>query len=217
MFLGGRQPYKILALHEKYGPVVRASPNELSFSSAASWRDIYGFRQGHKPFIKSPFYDGGSFANQAHSIVSERDPVVHGRMRRDLSHAFSDKSLKEQEYLVAEMVDLFIEQIGKYGAEKEAKFHPWIGLVTKALRQGALADSFTWFPFFARLFKILMPGAINALIKDTRTHEAYTMDLITKRVNKLTDRPDFLTRILEHRNEDEISDVQVAAHASDFV
>lgn len=131
MFLGGRQPYKILALHEKYGPVVRTSPNELSFSSAASWRDIYGFRHGHKPFIKSPFYDGGSFADQAHSIVSERDPVTHGRMRKDLSHAFSDKSLKEQEYLVAEMVDLFIEQIGKHGAEKEGiDMVMWFNLLT---------------------------------------------------------------------------------------
>ena len=116
-FLSGRQPYKILALHEKYGPVVRTSPNELSFSSAASWRDIYGFRPGHKPFIKSEFYDGGSFADQAHSIVSERDPVVHGKMRKYLSHAFSDKSLKDQEHLVAEMVDLFIDRIGTHGAE----------------------------------------------------------------------------------------------------
>lgn len=246
-FLGGRQPYKILELHEKYGPVVRTSPNELSFSSASSWRDIYGFRQGHKPFIKSEFYDGGSFADQAHSIVSERDPMVHGTMRKYLSHAFSDKSLKDQEHLVSEMVDLFIDRIGTYGAEEggidavmwfnlltfdiigslafgepfggleSAKFHPWIALVIKALRQGALADSFNRFPFFAKIFKLCMPGAINALIQDTRTHEAHTMRLIKGRVNKTTDRPDFLTKILETRDQDDISDVQIAAHASDFV
>jgi cytochrome P450 len=211
--------------------VVRTSPNELSFSSPGSWRDIYGFRQGHKPFIKSEFYDGGSFADQAHSIVSERDPVVHGRMRKYLSRAFSDKSLKEQEYLVAEMVDLFVGQVGKYGSEEKgvdmvmwfnlltfdiigslafgepfgglesgmskvtfwsggltwlicmsAKFHPWIGLVTKALRQGALADSFNRFPYFAKIFKTLMSGAIDTLIKDTRTHEAQTMSLVKKSV-----------------------------------
>jgi hypothetical protein len=63
-----------------------------------------------------------------------------------------------------------------------AKFHPWIDLVSKALRQGALADTFQRFPVFARIFKFLMPGAINALIKDTRTHEAYTMDLVKKSV-----------------------------------
>jgi len=130
-FMSGRQPYKLLDLHEKYGPVVRVAPNELSFSSAQSWKDIYGFRQGHKTFVKSPFYDGGSFADQAHSIVSERDPVEHGRMRKYLSHAFSDRSLKEQEVLVAEVVDEFIVQIGKQGTTHEGiDIVKWFNLTT---------------------------------------------------------------------------------------
>ncbi|KAF1993248.1 cytochrome P450 [Amniculicola lignicola CBS 123094] len=246
-FLSGRQPYSLLSLHEKYGPVVRIAPNEISFSSANSWKDIYGFRTGHRPFIKSPFYDGGSFADQAHSIVSERDPAEHGVMRKYLSHAFSDKSLKEQEYLIAERVDLFIEQVGQFGAKEggidfvkwfnlltfdiigslafgepfggleTAKFHPWINLVSKALRQGALADTFQRFPVFARIFKFLMPSAINALIKDTRTHESYTMALVEKRLQKSNNRPDFLNRMIENREMYNISEVQIAAHSSDFV
>lgn len=111
--------------------MVRTAPNELSFSSAASWRDIHGFRQGHKPFIKSPFYDGGSFADQAHSIVSERDPVTHGQMRKHLSHAFSDRSLKDQESLVAEVVDLFIKQLGVHASGKDgADMVMWFNLTT---------------------------------------------------------------------------------------
>lgn len=93
--------------------MVRIAPNELSFNSAQSWRDIYGFRQGHKTFVKSDFYDGGSFADQAHSIVSERDPTEHGKMRKYLSHAFSDRSLSEQEFLIAGVIDSFIQQIGR--------------------------------------------------------------------------------------------------------
>lgn len=87
------------------GPVVRTAPNELSFNSAQSWKDIYDFRQGHLTFIKSEFYDGGSFADQCGSIVSERDPKVHGVMRKYLSHAFSQRSLTEQEYLVSMNVE----------------------------------------------------------------------------------------------------------------
>jgi cytochrome P450 len=131
MFMSGRHPYKAHELHEKYGPVVRTAPNELSFSSTQSWKDIYGFRQGHRTFVKSPFYDGGSFADQAHSIVSERDPVEHGRMRKYLSHAFSDRSLKEQEILVSEIVDLFIEQVGKKGSGPEGtEMVMWFNLTT---------------------------------------------------------------------------------------
>ncbi|KAI1328958.1 cytochrome P450 [Xylariaceae sp. FL0255] len=202
--MGDRQPYAILALHETYGPVARTSPNELSFSSAQLWRDIYG-----------PFYDGGSFADAAHSIVSERDPAEHGIMRKYLSHAFADRSLEEQETLVTEMVDLFIDQIGKYGVESDgldivmwfnlltldiigslafrepfgglesAKYHPWIQLVLGAMSQGAFADCISRFPLVASVF--------------------------------MCDRPDFLTRMLESRKTDDVSDIQIAAHASDFV
>jgi cytochrome P450 len=131
MFLGGRQPYDMLRLHEKYGPVVRVAPNEVSFSSPTSWEDIYGFRAGHKTFVKSPFYDGGSFADQAHSIVSERDVQEHGAMRRYLSHAFSDGSLKKQETLVAENVDLLMSQLGKLGTGPEGlNIVKWFNLTT---------------------------------------------------------------------------------------
>ncbi|KAI0407176.1 cytochrome P450 [Xylaria palmicola] len=245
MFLGGRQPYEILALHEKYGPVVRVAPNEVSFSSPSSWEDIYGFRPGHKTFIKSPFYDGGSFADQVHSIVSERDPTEHGVMRKYLSHAFSDVSVKRQENLIAENVDLFIKQLGAVGSGTEGlnivkwfnlttfdiigslafgetfgglssqKFHFWIDLVTKALRQGALADTMSRFPLVATVFKLLMPGSINKLMEDTKIHEDHTMALIEKRLAKPDPRPDFLTRVLEQKAD--ITSVQLAAHASDFV
>lgn len=109
---------KFLQLFFLEGPVVRTAPNELSFNSSQSWKDIYGFRPaGHQTFVKSDFYDGGSFADRAHSIVSERDPTEHGKMRKYLSHAFSDRSLTEQEKLIAEIIDQFIEVIGKRGAQ----------------------------------------------------------------------------------------------------
>lgn len=36
----------MLKLHEKYGPVVRISPNELSYTDAQAWKDIYGYQKG---------------------------------------------------------------------------------------------------------------------------------------------------------------------------
>lgn len=136
-FLSGRQPYHILALHEKYGPVVRVAPNELSFNSAQSWKDIYGIRQGGRTFIKSEFYDGGSFADQAHSIVSERNVVEHGKMRKYLSHAFSKKSLVEQEPLIAEKVDMFVDSLGKQ-RNQTVNIVEWFNIMTLDII-GALA------------------------------------------------------------------------------
>ena len=111
------------------GPVVRIAPNELSFNTLQSWKDIYGQRKGHQPFIKSNFYDGGNFAAQAHSIVSERDPAAHSDMRKYLSAAFSDRSLKDQESLIVEVVDEFIDQIGKHGKEG-VNLVMWFNLTT---------------------------------------------------------------------------------------
>jgi cytochrome P450 len=130
-FFSGRQPFKLLELHEKYGPVVRTAPNELSFNTAASWRDIYGTRPGHRTFIKSDFYDGGNFADQVHSIVSARDPAEHAHMRKYLSHVFSERSLKAQEGLIEEIVDEFIHQLGVYGAaEQGVDIVKWYELAT---------------------------------------------------------------------------------------
>lgn len=99
--------------------MVRTAPNELSFNSAQSWKDIYGFRQGHEPFIKSQFYDGGTFASHGvHSIVSERDVEAHSQMRKYLSHAFSDRSLNEQEELVSATILKFVDLVGERGERK---------------------------------------------------------------------------------------------------
>jgi cytochrome P450 len=67
--------------------------------------------------VKSPFYDGGSFADRGvHSIVSERNVEKHARMRYYLSHAFSEKSLAEQEDLISETCDKFVSLLAPRGS-----------------------------------------------------------------------------------------------------
>ncbi|MCJ1470908.1 hypothetical protein MMC07_009556, partial [Pseudocyphellaria aurata] len=227
------------------GPIVRTAPNELSFNTAQSWKDIYDFRQGHLTFIKSEFYDGGSFADRCGSIVSERDPQVHGIMRKYLSHAFSARSLTEQEFLIAKSVDAFIRRIGEDGAKSidivmaftlmsfdiigelafgetfqgtESKdVHPWITRMTGAMMQGAVADSFKRFPTIAKIALTFFGGHIRRIIQDTKINEQLSIELVERRVRRKTDRKDFYTRILENREPDAFSDIQLAAHASDFV
>lgn len=42
------------------------------------------------------------FSGLASSFITERDPSVHAKLRKTLLTAFSDRSLKEQEYLIDE-------------------------------------------------------------------------------------------------------------------
>lgn len=110
---------------------MRVAPNELSFNTGQSWKDIYAPRKGRATFIKSDFYDGGNFADQASSIVSERDPARHSAMRKFLSAAFSDRSLREQEDLVKRVIDDFIDQVRQRGnSEDGVDMTMWTNLLT---------------------------------------------------------------------------------------
>ena len=50
----GEQHIYYRSLHDKYGPVVRVSPNELSFISVDAREEIYGHRVGCKQMPKLP-------------------------------------------------------------------------------------------------------------------------------------------------------------------
>ncbi|RAQ98777.1 benzoate 4-monooxygenase cytochrome p450 [Stemphylium lycopersici] len=129
-------------------------------------------------------------------------------MRSYLRDVFSDQYLREQERLISDNIDHFITLIGEKGSSIDgvdivmwfnlATFdiigslafgseHFWVSIIVKSLRLGALADTFKRFPWLGYFAKKAFSGLLKQLIKDTR------------------------------RGNDGISDVQLAAHASDFV
>ncbi|KAI1435644.1 cytochrome P450 monooxygenase-like protein [Xylaria sp. CBS 124048] len=100
-------------LHKKYGDVVRIGPNELSFSTPEAYQEIHGHvSKGKTRFTKTEFYEND---DPTPRITSARDPEVHARQRKALSHAFSTRSLREQEEIVMKYVDGFVRQMGNLG------------------------------------------------------------------------------------------------------
>ena len=108
-FHQGTMVQRIQGFHEEYGHVVRISPDELSFTSAGALKDIYGSPPGKEAFHRNPIWYG-SLPGKAASIVSSSEKD-HARMRRLVSHGFSDKALKEQEPLIIGLVDLFVRRL----------------------------------------------------------------------------------------------------------
>lgn len=96
-------------LHDQYGPVVRLAPNELSFIDAQAWQDIYNHHQGLPNFPKNPLWMAPG-DNGIHSILSASD-ANHTRYRRLLSHAFSERALREQEYLPLTYINLLVSRL----------------------------------------------------------------------------------------------------------
>lgn len=109
----GVQAFHTQKLHDKYGPVVRIGPNHLSFTDPRAWKDIYGHRVGvdislqEMPKAK-PFYN--VIRGLPTSLVTA-DRDEHQKFRRALSHGFSDSSMREQEPLIRQYVDLLIKRL----------------------------------------------------------------------------------------------------------
>jgi len=121
-------------LHERYGPVVRIAPDELAFSDAAAWKDIYGHRIGehgnqdeNEKWIVA--YAGSKSAPR--SLLSA-PRTEHAFLRRLLSHGFSDRSLRAQESMIRGHVDLLVAQLREVGGggKNRVNIRDWISYTT---------------------------------------------------------------------------------------
>ncbi|KAL1599753.1 hypothetical protein SLS60_007557 [Paraconiothyrium brasiliense] len=98
-------------LHLKYGPVVRVAPNEILYTSPNIWKPIFGHKVNAPENIKDPAQNMKVIqgSGRANMLMAPREE--HGKMRRLLSHSFSDKALKEQEPVFTYYVDLLMEKL----------------------------------------------------------------------------------------------------------
>ena len=104
----GNSKVRLQQLHDRYGPVVRFKPNGLSYITEQAWKDIYGTRHGKKQLVKDR-----DFYIRLHTtpdIIASND-ADHSRMRRLISHAFSDHALREQENLIFHYFDVLIAKL----------------------------------------------------------------------------------------------------------
>ncbi|ETS83955.1 hypothetical protein PFICI_05831 [Pestalotiopsis fici W106-1] len=222
---GGRWPFVMEKIHQKYGDVVRVAPNELSFATAAAYKDIYGHAtKGKKQFLKSSWYENG---DPVPGIVSTRDPADHARQRRSLAHAFSTNSLRDQEDLIHTYTDLFITQLAKHGGQSSEginmpeAFHwltfdiaghlafgesfgavasmrtnYWVSIIIDGVFFGNIANALKKrLPLLTPLLLLIMPKDLK---RKYITHRQLTLEKIQKRINnQQLDRDDFFSHILK--------------------
>lgn len=87
------------------------SPNEVSYSSSAAWKDIYGHRKGGVPtFAKDPKFYRNPASEDVVDIINASDED-HSELRRIFANAFSDRALKMQEPLFLTYVDKLIAHL----------------------------------------------------------------------------------------------------------
>ena len=237
----GRLDWSLKAFHQKYGEVVRFSPEELSFTSEQAWKDIYGHRDA--PLIKDPtFYNVVKLGSDGAASIFNADQQSHPRIRKQLAHAFSEKALRDQEPAMKAYVDLLIEKLrgaaaigtpvdmvewynfttfdmvgdlalGKsFGCLNNTRYHSWVSGIWKSIKIGPYIRTMATYTDIQRLMRILAPASIR---EARAQHERYVYENAQERLDKgvMEERKDFLSYILKHRGgKDELTDKEIAAN-----
>ncbi|TDZ29993.1 Averantin hydroxylase [Colletotrichum spinosum] len=115
----GNQHIYYQSLHDTYGPVVRVSPNELSFISPDARENIYGFRKGGRLMEKSPIFLGAVGSTNGQTGVSLALNAEHGRQRKALGYLFTNNALLRFEHLIRQQIDQFISVLADKAARDE--------------------------------------------------------------------------------------------------
>lgn len=96
-WISGQQPYRLTALHGRYGPIVRYGPNRLSVTSRDAINTIYV--RGSKIMPKTEFYD--TFGNVSNpNLFNQRNIDAHGWQRRVILKSFSPQAVEKFEGVI---------------------------------------------------------------------------------------------------------------------
>jgi cytochrome P450 len=124
----------MMALHDKYGTLVRTGPNEVSVSDVTAIKQIY--RAGTK-FQKSDWYSVWQ-GHRKFDLFAERNERLHGEQRRLVSSAYAMEALKDLEPFVDKAINVFMDCMKQ--------------------REGRVVDMGNWVQLFAfgELFVIIV-------------------------------------------------------------
>jgi cytochrome P450 len=218
-----------------------SNPNEVSFTTAQAWKDIYG--HGHKQL---PKYIFSREPNRAPSIINA-DDADHTRYRKSLSHAFSDKALRSQEDLIKKYIDMLVQKLQLVASSSEktdmlrwynlttfdligdlafgesfnglesTRVHGWIAMLFSSIKIFPFIRTVKVYPFLGRLLPMIVP---KRLMEDQAKHRAYTKSVVMKRVNNTEQhgRGDFMDSMMKHRGEkDGLTDQELETNAEILV
>jgi cytochrome P450 len=222
-------------------------PDELSFSSADSWKIIHGHKRASGPsFQKAPkYYVGPSGGDGGTDIITAND-FDHSRVRRIFSNAFSDKALKLQESLFLVYIDKLCAKMREmYDSDPKKKFNMVsmynfttfdvmgdltfgdpLGMLENTDYHPWVANMFTNFRFGSYLhtirnypaFERLLLNMIPKSINEKRKmHGEFTRARVDKRLEKQDARPDIWGLVLARDEELGLSQKDMYANANLFM
>ncbi|KAL2020295.1 hypothetical protein VTK56DRAFT_8523 [Thermocarpiscus australiensis] len=235
----GTLPLDMLDLHRRYGPVVRVAPDELAFSDPQAWRDIMGHRgrgsgaDGEAASAAAAemekwdkFYMPVKGAPR-HIVNAGREE--HALLRRTMAHGFSDRSMREQQPLIKQYIDLLIRRLREHGdgGKTAVDMAAWYNYTTfDIIGDLAFGESFgcldnsDYHPWVRSIFQAVRAGVVFqtvahypiltklllALIpmkfmKERERHMQMTMAKLRRRMDAGKERADLVEGMLKRADE----------------
>ncbi|KAL1967106.1 hypothetical protein VTN77DRAFT_3630 [Rasamsonia byssochlamydoides] len=113
-----RRPEQVhIALHEKYGSLVRLGPKAVSISDPEAIKTIYALNSG---FVKSDFYPVQQSIAKGRplpSLFNTTDEKYHAKLRRAVANAYTMSTLVQFEPLVDSTTRAFLDQLTRRYAD----------------------------------------------------------------------------------------------------
>ncbi|KAI1123506.1 cytochrome P450 monooxygenase-like protein [Nemania abortiva] len=219
--LRGNQVRWMQSLHKIYGPVVRFGPNDLSYTGAQAWKDIYGHQKGRQENPKdSAFYFPSENGAPSLSVLNLEE---HSILRRTIAPAFGDKALKDQEPLFQHCADLMVATVRRLSDEgrpidmvkiynlttfdimaelvyneslgllEASEYTPWVEMVFKSISFLPLIQLLEYYPALKVIFQMLEPKSVQEM---RISHHKYSADRLDKRLARGSEKPDIWNLLL---------------------
>ncbi|KAI8951619.1 putative P450 monooxygenase [Xylaria longipes] len=240
--IDGADPQRILEMHNKYGPVVRVSPNELAFVRPGAFRDIYGYKKGGKPELSK---DKKYFSGMGEpSLVKSPDPTYHAHLRRLLAPGFSDAALRKQEAVIQEYLTIFMSKLEgesqdgdgcvdvvlwfkffvfdvigylTYGESFDClssnKLHTWVRLLGKLGRFLVYNQASERLPSILK-YPFLLLKMPTDLKSNIETVESISQTKVDYRKTHESTIPDFMGKLIEEHKAGRLTTKQLSSNAS---
>ncbi|KAI5863432.1 putative cytochrome P450 [Durotheca rogersii] len=238
----GIQPFETQKLHDKYGPVVRVGPNHLSYTDPRAWKDIYGHRVGGESHV-AEMAKSHTFTRSLRKMpttIASADREEHSRFRRALAHGFSDASMRQQEPLIMQYVDLLLDRLHRECSDgkKKLNMEAWYNWTTfDIVGDLVFGQSFNCLedvanhPWIDFIFKMIKFAVLTISVTYVGLGEAvqwmyavgggslktvmkYNNDMLTKRLSMEKERQDLFEGIVQKREEWNISFEKLVSNAS---
>ncbi|KAL2859085.1 cytochrome P450 [Aspergillus pseudodeflectus] len=110
VFRGGKFLWEIEKMHEKYGPIIRITPNELHIKDPSFYNEIYA--SGSRKRNKDPNFVG--LFGSPTSMIATIDHNHHRFRRGILGHLFSKRSITNISPLIQAKVQRLMERLQQF-------------------------------------------------------------------------------------------------------